>query len=252
MSLAGNLFAADENITMGNSFSNDRSAPTTITGTYDVIAKCVHDDILWTKSEIKKYNEVTGLLASNTLYYKLYKLLETDQAHELTQLKRSHQYDVSPKNIPYQKQLVQVYKRHLRDLQNLFECFQYNYNHGIFESRILQYRASRKLSSVSVALSVLSAGKQSDPSFKLTLSASIEENAPDGLLDPISFNLFSEPVITPSGITYEKSNLIDHLQQRGKYDPLTRTPLRENQLYPNLAIKDAVLEYINRLKANYV
>lgn len=234
--------------------------PTKVTGTYDVIAKCVYDDIIWTKGEIKKYNEMTGLLTSNALFYKLYKLLETDQANDLTQLKKSHEYDISPKNLLYQKQLVQTYKKHLRDLQHLFDCFQYNYNHGIFESHILDYRASKasrkesinSLGSLSSRTSLSSSTKSSAFSSISKLStttsylAAIDENAPDNLLDPISFNLFNEPVITPSGITYEKCHLMDHLQKKGKYDPLTRAPLKENQLYPNLAIKDAVLEYINR------
>ena len=37
---------------------------------------------------------------------------------------------------------------------------------------------------------------------------------PDYLCGKISFELLREPVITPSGITYERKDIIEHLQVR--------------------------------------
>ena len=48
--------------------------------------------------------------------------------------------------------------------------------------------------------------------------------------------MFTNPVITPSGITYENS-YFRTFKRRGKFDPITRQELTEDQLYPNLTIK---------------
>ncbi|KAG0504015.1 hypothetical protein HPP92_004087 [Vanilla planifolia] len=48
---------------------------------------------------------------------------------------------------------------------------------------------------------------------------------PDYLCCKITLDIFRDPVITPSGITYERSVLLDHLQKVGKFDPITREPL---------------------------
>lgn len=66
---------------------------------------------------------------------------------------------------------------------------------------------------------------------------------PEYLCDPISFNLFHDPVVTPSGKTYEKSWLFHHLDKYGT-DPLTRTKLSPSQCYPNYFLKECVDEYI--------
>lgn len=55
----------------------------------------------------------------------------------------------------------------------------------------------------------------------------------------------NEPVITPSGITYDRQDIEEHLKRVGHFDPITRQPLRANQLIPNLAMKEVVDAYIN-------
>ncbi|KAG0504046.1 hypothetical protein HPP92_004118 [Vanilla planifolia] len=69
---------------------------------------------------------------------------------------------------------------------------------------------------------------------------------PDYLCCKITLDIFRDPVITPSGITYERSVLLDHLQKVGKFDPITREPLSKLQLIPNLAIKEAVRSYLKK------
>nr|XP_029118423.1 E3 ubiquitin-protein ligase CHIP isoform X1 [Elaeis guineensis] len=68
---------------------------------------------------------------------------------------------------------------------------------------------------------------------------------PDYLCCKITLDIFRDPVITPSGVTYERAVLLEHLKQVGKFDPLTREPLEQHQLVPNLAIKQAVQVYLN-------
>ncbi|KAL5202013.1 hypothetical protein ABZP36_012965 [Zizania latifolia] len=69
-------------------------------------------------------------------------------------------------------------------------------------------------------------------------------DVPDYLCCQITFEIFRDPVITPSGVTYERSILVEHLRKVGNFDPVTREPLKEHQLVPNLAIKEAVQAYL--------
>uniref|UniRef100_A0A8R7JVH2 U-box domain-containing protein n=1 Tax=Triticum urartu TaxID=4572 RepID=A0A8R7JVH2_TRIUA len=60
----------------------------------------------------------------------------------------------------------------------------------------------------------------------------------------ITFEIFRDPVITPSGVTYERAIPLEHLRKVGNFDPVTREPLKEHQMVPNLAIKEAVQAYL--------
>ncbi|KAI4979438.1 hypothetical protein ZWY2020_016191 [Hordeum vulgare] len=51
---------------------------------------------------------------------------------------------------------------------------------------------------------------------------------PDYLCCQITFEIFRDPVITPSGVTYERAILIEHLRKVGNFDPVTREPLKGN------------------------
>lgn len=66
---------------------------------------------------------------------------------------------------------------------------------------------------------------------------------PDHLCDPISLNLFHDPVISPSGHSYERSWLFQHLEIK-ENDPLTRQKITKAQCYPNLYLKKCVDEYL--------
>ncbi|XP_037287273.2 STIP1 homology and U-box containing protein 1 isoform X1 [Rhipicephalus microplus] len=67
-----------------------------------------------------------------------------------------------------------------------------------------------------------------------------KRDVPDYLCGKISFEIMREPVITPSGITYDRRDIEEHLQRVGHFDPVTRTPLTQDQLIPNLAMKEVV------------
>ncbi|CAH8610021.1 unnamed protein product [Heterobilharzia americana] len=68
---------------------------------------------------------------------------------------------------------------------------------------------------------------------------------PDYLCGRISFDLMRDPVITPSGITYDRQSIIAHLRQVGHFDPLSRQPLTEDQLIPNLSMKEVVQAFLD-------
>ncbi|RCN27789.1 u-box domain protein [Ancylostoma caninum] len=62
---------------------------------------------------------------------------------------------------------------------------------------------------------------------------------PDFLCGKISCALLQDPVITPSGITYDRADIKQHLHRVGHFDPVTRAPLTEADLIPNLAMKES-------------
>ncbi|XP_039269869.2 E3 ubiquitin-protein ligase CHIP-like [Styela clava] len=67
---------------------------------------------------------------------------------------------------------------------------------------------------------------------------------PDFLCGKISFEIMKDPVITPSGITYDRKDLEEHLQRVGHFDPVTRQKLTASELIPNLAIHEVIEKFI--------
>ncbi|EOX93794.1 hypothetical protein QUC31_004289 [Theobroma cacao] len=82
--------------------------------------------------------------------------------------------------------------------------------------------------------------------FREAGEADLPSEVPDYLCCKITLDIFRDPVITPSGVTYERAVILDHLQKVGKFDPITREPLNQSQLIPNLAMKEAVQAYLDK------
>ncbi|KAL6978868.1 RING-type E3 ubiquitin transferase [Sarracenia purpurea var. burkii] len=82
--------------------------------------------------------------------------------------------------------------------------------------------------------------------FGNAAEADMPTEVPDYLCCKITLEIFRDPVITPSGITYERAVILGHLQKVGKFDPVTREPLDRSQLIPNLAIKEAVQAFLDK------
>lgn len=53
---------------------------------------------------------------------------------------------------------------------------------------------------------------------------------------PISVDVMTDPVITPSGITYDRKNIEDYIDKFGK-DPVSKTKLTKKQLKPDTKVK---------------
>ncbi|XP_030472744.1 E3 ubiquitin-protein ligase CHIP [Syzygium oleosum] len=81
--------------------------------------------------------------------------------------------------------------------------------------------------------------------FQKAAEADMPAEVPDYLCCKITLDLYRDPVITPSGITYERAVLLEHLNKVGKFDPTTHERLDPSQLVPNLAIKAAVQAYLD-------
>ncbi|KAG2321491.1 hypothetical protein Bca52824_014704 [Brassica carinata] len=69
---------------------------------------------------------------------------------------------------------------------------------------------------------------------------------PDYLCCNITLEIFRDPVISPSGVTYERAAILEHINKVGKFDPITREKLDPSKLVPNLAIKEAVASYLEK------
>ncbi|KAJ4291764.1 hypothetical protein N0V90_009659 [Kalmusia sp. IMI 367209] len=68
---------------------------------------------------------------------------------------------------------------------------------------------------------------------------------PDYLIDGITFEIMHDPVVTKNGRSYERATIIEHLK-RSATDPLTREPLSINELRPNIALKEACTEFMEK------
>jgi len=66
---------------------------------------------------------------------------------------------------------------------------------------------------------------------------------PNAFLCPISLELMEEPVITPSGRSYDKENIIEWMTEHQNTDPMTRMIINEDDLIPNLNLKEAIEDY---------
>ena len=72
-----------------------------------------------------------------------------------------------------------------------------------------------------------------------------ERVVPDYLIDNITFEIMHDPVITPSGMSFERVGLLRHLKLAG-VDPITREPLGERQLITNVGLKNACAEFLEK------
>ncbi|KAK9241088.1 hypothetical protein V1525DRAFT_335487 [Lipomyces kononenkoae] len=95
---------------------------------------------------------------------------------------------------------------------------------------ILEYEYSEKVSQLEHTF------ERSDDKYK-------KREVPDYLIDPISFNVFYDPVVSKSGQSFERSVLLEHLKHH-KFDPFTREYLTESDLRPNLSLKAACEKFL--------
>ncbi len=77
--------------------------------------------------------------------------------------------------------------------------------------------------------------EQSKPAFEM----------PKSYLCPITGQAMVDPVTAPSGHTYERFAIISHLRSDSR-DPMTMETLREEQLIPNRALRDAIEDFFRQ------
>ncbi len=79
-----------------------------------------------------------------------------------------------------------------------------------------------------------------------TLEREKRYDPPDSFIGKINFEIMVDPVITPSGVTFDRIEIMEHLSKIGKFDPFTRQALDVNDLIPNLALKETIDEFLEK------
>ncbi|KAJ3368695.1 STIP1 y and U box-containing protein 1 [Kappamyces sp. JEL0680] len=69
---------------------------------------------------------------------------------------------------------------------------------------------------------------------------------PDQFVGKIDFEIMTDPVITPSGVTFDRKEIKEHFEKIGYFDPFTREPLAWSQIIPNLALKETIEQFLCR------
>lgn len=82
--------------------------------------------------------------------------------------------------------------------------------------------------------------------FRAASNGEIAERVvPDHLVDGITFEIMHDPVVTPSGTSFERLGIVKYIEQSG-VDPLTRVKMTANDLRPNYALKAACEEFLEK------
>ncbi|KAJ5569659.1 uncharacterized protein N7459_009089 [Penicillium hispanicum] len=82
--------------------------------------------------------------------------------------------------------------------------------------------------------------------FRVATKGEVEERTvPDYLIDGITFEIMHDPVVTPSGNSFDRIGIVKYVEQSG-VDPLTRVPTTVNDLRPNYALKAACEEFLTK------
>ena len=67
---------------------------------------------------------------------------------------------------------------------------------------------------------------------------------PDAFCCKLTFEVFRDPVIAPSGHSYERLAILQHLKI-SQFDPITRAPLTPEQLIPNVNLRNAAHSWLS-------
>lgn len=70
------------------------------------------------------------------------------------------------------------------------------------------------------------------------------KDVPEHLTCGISFEIMCDPVISPSGHTFDRASIEKYIDAVKAEDPVSRTPLRKEQLVPNRALQRAVEAFL--------
>jgi len=82
--------------------------------------------------------------------------------------------------------------------------------------------------------------------FRIASKGDIQERVvPDYLIDGITFEIMHDPVVTPSGHSFDRVAILNHLQQ-SDVDPITRIPMTGESIRPNYSLKAACEEFLDK------
>jgi len=75
-----------------------------------------------------------------------------------------------------------------------------------------------------------------------------DEEPPDYIVCPLSFEVFVDPVIAADGQTYERALILEFWERFGHKSPMSNAPLEHHFLTRNQIARDAVDAYHARAK----
>ncbi|KAJ5525809.1 Tetratricopeptide-like helical [Penicillium frequentans] len=82
--------------------------------------------------------------------------------------------------------------------------------------------------------------------FRIASKGEVQERVvPDHLVDGITFEIMHDPVITPSGMSYDRIGIVKYVEKAG-VDPVTRVAMTVKDLRPNYALKAACEEFLTK------
>ncbi|KAL4779143.1 hypothetical protein BJX76DRAFT_341702 [Aspergillus varians] len=82
--------------------------------------------------------------------------------------------------------------------------------------------------------------------FRIASNGEIQERiVPDYLVDGITFEIMHDPVMIPSGTSFDRIGVVKYVEQSG-VDPITRAPMTVNDLRPNYALKAACEDFLSK------
>ncbi|KAF3482940.1 U-box domain-containing protein [Arthroderma uncinatum] len=100
------------------------------------------------------------------------------------------------------------------------------------DKKVLEEEYAKRLKNVREAFAAV------DPELQ-------ERNMPEHLIDNITFEVMHDPVVTPSGHSFERTSILKHIQQ-SESDPITRVPMTASDLRPNYALKAACEDFLEK------
>ncbi|KAH6589472.1 hypothetical protein BASA50_007164 [Batrachochytrium salamandrivorans] len=74
----------------------------------------------------------------------------------------------------------------------------------------------------------------------------MRREVPEYYCGKLTFEMMTDPMVTPSGITYDRTEILKHLRKVGPFDPISREPLNASQLIPNLSMREAIDDYLDK------
>ena len=153
--------------------------------------------------------------------------------------------DVKKKHWEHEQQTMQTY--HDEKLHKLASCIDSYFTQAVRNVQGNPYQPAAERAKQLEALEIERQALHGDTLMvfeRVRDIMGVRGEIPDHFCCKISYEIMRDPVITPSGITYDRRSIIAHIMRSGSNDPITRAPLTAAMLYPNLALKDAIDDYI--------
>ena len=132
------------------------------------------------------------------------------------------------------KTLAKQWRENIKQQQKCYKAECQRHREGLAQRQKAQEQAWQEFAS------------RLNPNAPAARAMAQEKPAPDeipGFICYITQEVMKDPVMTPSGRSFEREAIEDWVRKSGT-DPLTRKPLRLDQLTPNRALKEAIEQWL--------